>query len=737
MKSEPALAIASATNRTWSRFPVWLVAGLLVLVTIALYWPAMQCAFLNYDDGGYVTSNNHVQAGLTLESIKWAFLSPVEANWHPLTVLSHMLDCQLFGLNPRGHHLTSVLFHALNAVLVFALLQQLTGATWRSLLAAALFAVHPLHVESVAWVAERKDVLSACFGLLALLFYARYAQRRSRGADHGSPAVSSMLDVQSSSAINYSLSLAFFICGLMSKAMLVTWPFVMLLLDYWPLQRVTSGGWRVSRQGNWKWLLWEKLPFFALSAAASVMTFVAQQHGGAFAAGENLPLSARGANALISCCCYLGKTFWPTDLAVFYPHPGYWPVAKVLLAGGLLAGISALLIVMRRRHPFLLMGWLWFCGTLVPVIGLVQVGGQAMADRYTYIPSLGVLILVVWGAHELTRRWRLHMVALLVAGSAAIGLCLALTRQQIGYWQDGETLFRHALEVTDNNHIAHLNLGIALGTKGQVDRAISEYQEAIRLKPDFAKAHYNLGAALGMKGQIDQAISQYKEVIRLTPDDAEAHYNLGLAFGRKGQIDEAISQYRETIRLKPDDADVHNNLGNALFNKGQIDEAVRQYQEAIRLKPDYVEAHNNLGVALGNKDQIDEAIGQFQEAIRLKPDNAEAYNNLGYLWAERGENLEQARAMIEKAVKLEPKNAVFLDSLGWVLFKLNRPREALDYLLRASENSSRPDAGHYDHLGDVYAALNQRDRAAEAWRKSLSVEPNPQIQKKLADLSGH
>ena len=407
----------------------------------------------------------------------------------------------------------------------------------------------------------------------------------------------------------------------MSKPMLVTWPFVLLLLDYWPLRRL-----ELSSIGR---LVTEKIPFLALAAMASVVTFVVQQQGGALPTVENPPLGARGGNALISYCRYLGKMFWPTDLAVFYPHPGHWPLTEVLLAGGLLLGISALLFAQRRRSPFLLMGWLWFVGTLVPVIGLVQVGGQAMADRYTYIPSLGVLIFAIWGAHELARRWRYRVIAWSVAGSGAIALCLALTRQQLGYWQDSETLFRHALKVTVNNDVAHNNLGNALyNQQGRIDEAISHFQEAIRLKPDHADAHNNLGLAFAKKGQTDEAIRQYQEAIRLKPDYADAHNNLGAALVEKGQIDEAIRLLQAAIRLKPDYADAHNNLGVAFARKGQIAEAIPLFQAAIRLKPDYADAHNNLGLAFADKGQIAEAIPLFQAAIRLKPDHADAHHNL-------------------------------------------------------------------------------------------------------------
>ncbi len=643
-KPKPATPITPAPVQARSGLTAWQPALLLALTTILLYWPATHHDFVNFDDDVHVTANVRVQAGLTLENLKWAFLNPVNANWLPLTVLSHMLDCQLYGLKPWGHHLTSVLLHAVNTTLVFLLLRRVTGAMWRSAMVAALFGWHPLHVESVAWVAERKDVLSTYFGLLALIFHACYVEQfKVRNPKFKT---------------YYCLTLFFFACGLMSKAMLVTWPLVMLLLDYWPLQRI--GDWRLTisdlkakRPESPAWLVWEKIPFFVLAAASSVVTFAVQKRGGALEMGENMPIGARCGNALVSYCRYLGKLFWPSKLAVFYPHPGYWPLAEVLLAAGLLTGLSALFWWQRRRFPFLLMGWLWFIGTLVPVIGLVQVGSQALADRYTYIPSLGLIILVVWGAYELTRRWRYHVVGLSLAGGAVMVLCLGLTRQQLWYWQDGETLFRRALAVTENNPVAHNNLANALLNKGQVDEAITEYRAAIRLKPDYVEARNDLGAILGKTGQIDEAISQLETAIRLKPDYVEARNNLGNAFLGKGRMDEAISQYQEAIRLKPDDAEARNNLGIAFLNEGRMDEAISQYQEAIRLKPDYLEAHSNLGSALLNEGRMDEAISQYREAIRLNPNNAEACYNHGTALLSQGQ-IDEAILQLQAAIHLKP-----------------------------------------------------------------------------------
>lgn len=627
-------------------------------MTIALYWPVMRFGFIYFDDPAYVTENIHVRNGFTSDNIAWVFSHPVSANWHPLTMLSHMVDCQLFGLKPAGHHLTSVLIHALNGMLVFLLLRRQTRAVWRSLLVAALFVVHPLRVESVAWVAERKDVLSAFLGLLSLWFYAGDVQKRSGVESQRTPEqVVPTLDARRVT-LDYGLALLFLALGLMSKATLVTWPLVMLLLDYWPLKRFHAVGvWRLVR---------EKIPFLVLAATASVVTYLVQKQGGAMVPDENLPIGTRFGNSLISYCRYLWKLFWPQNLVIVYPHPGYWPEGEVILAGGLVLGISVVLFLLQRRHPFGLMGWLWYCGTLVPMIGLVQVGDQAMADRYTYIPSIGLLILTVWGAHELARRGPRPVITASVTGVTALALCIGLTHRQLGYWRDSETLFRHAIAITGDNfraqyvlgvilddkgrldeameHLeeavrlrpfsvpAHNRLGIVLGRKKQIDEAIHEFREAIRLKPDSAEAHSNLGSALLAKGQLGEAMSQFQEAIRLAPDSAEAHYNLGLLLGGLGRNDEAIFQLQEAIRLQPDDPDAHYNLGIAYTIKGRIDEAIGQFREAIRLKPDYAQAHNNLGIILGRHGQIDKAIRQLQEAIRLNPDHPMARSNLAELW---------------------------------------------------------------------------------------------------------
>ena len=606
-----------------SQIPWWLMAALLVLGTIALFWPATRCEFVILDDGINVSGNVHVQKGLTWESLKWGLFNPVNNGWLPVTCWSHMLVSQVFGMNPWGHHLINVLLHALNAALVFAWLRQMTGATWRSLLVAALFAVHPLRVEPVAWVTERREVLCACFGLLALMAYARYAQGRREKAESGSqkPAAPGTQHVSRFTfhvSHFYLLSLFFLALGLMSKPTLVTWPFVMLLLDYWPLGRMQNAAasdtqpatrnpqpasrftFHVSRTPLLPLLL-EKIPFFVLVAAESVVLLVVQERGGGLGPGKGLSLGAHVGNALISYCRYLGKMFWPANLAVAYPHPGHWPLAEVLLAGGLLVGVSALVWAQRRRHPYLLVGWLWYCGTLVPMSQIVQTGSHAMADRWSYLPSLGVLILAVWGVWELTRGWRYQVLARSVAVGAAIVACLPVTRHQLGYWRNSETLLWHALEVTENNYLAHRNLGFAFYLNGQMDEALSQFQKAVLLEPDAPEAYDHLGITFNRKGQLGEAIRQFREALRLDPNYADAHYNLGVAFYQQGRTNDAIRQFQEAIRLKPAHAEAHHNLGVTLGLNGQTDEAIRQFQEALRLKPDYADARKNLDLLLATR----------------------------------------------------------------------------------------------------------------------------------------
>jgi protein O-mannosyl-transferase len=675
----PAPTAASPPAIAPPRIPLWLMAVLLGLVTLALYWPVTSFGFINYDDPDFVTANTHMQAGLSWEGVKWAFGLNEGDYWHPLTWLSLMLDASLFGQRAGGFHFTNAALHAANGVLLFLLLWRLTGAMWRSVVVAALFALHPLRVESVAWVTERKDVLSGCFGLLALICYARYAQKAvisnqspsGLATNNGLRTWEHPLLITDHRLLFYLLSLGFFACGLMSKAMLVTWPFVMLLLDYWPLGRLEFSTPYALRSALLR-VVREKIPFFVLSGILCVLTYLTEKGRQGAADFDQSPALLRLENAFVAYARYLGKTFWPVKLAMPYVNPGHWSWLKVGGAVLVVVGVCLAVFWLGRRRPYLLVGWCWFFGTLIPVIGLTKGWGSFMADRYTYLPSIGVVLFTVWGVCELTRGCRYQAMALSSVGAAVIVMCLALTRRQLEHWQDSETLFRHALAVTEGNDVAHNNLGTALEKKGEINEAIRQYQESLRLKADSIEARNNLGVALGRKGQMDEAIKQFQEAIRLKPDDAPSYNNLGGAFYQQGNTAEAIRQFQEAIRLKPDYADPHNGLGIALDKGGQIGEAIRQLQEAIRLKPDHTDAHYNLGVAFYQQGRTAEAIRQFKEVIRLKPDHAEAHNNLGTALGLGGQTAEAIR-QFQEALRLKPDYAEARRNLDMVLATKQKP----------------------------------------------------------------
>ena len=665
-----------------------IVCVLLALVTLLVYLPVRHYAFVNFDDPDYVTENPMVQAGLTWSGCQWAFTTWHASNWHPLTWLSHMVDWQLFGLNAGGHHLVNVLFHATNAVLLFLLLLRLTSAPWQSALIAALFAWHPLHVESVAWVAERKDVLSAFFGLLTLMAYVRYAQSRSKVEGRGSRADIAVQALDSrllgaakrsgdGSTRDYLLVLFFFACGLMSKPMLVTLPFVLLLLDYWPLQRLPDFELRISR---WSRLVWEKWPFFALAAASCVMTFVAQKRGEAVVSLGGYPLSSRIANAAVAYGKYLFNSVYPVNLAVIYPLPIYSlpkenPWVQVAGAIIVLAMISWVIWRARRQRPYLLTGWLWYLGMLVPVVGLVQVGSQAMADRFTYLPLIGVFIGVVFGLGDLAKKLRLEpMVMASVAGVVLAG-CLFATARQLRFWRDSETLFEHTLAATKDNPIAQSNLGTALSEAGQPQEAAEHFGEALRLNPDYAPAHYNLGHALLQTGQPQEAIEHFQEALRLKLDDAPAHNNLGVALVQTGQPQEAIKHYQEALRLQPNLPDAHCDLGITLTEVGRLTEAITHFEQALQLEPNHPKAHNGLGLVLLQNGQADKAIAQFRTALQLQPDWTAARNNLGdalinfgCVLFQKGQ-MSQAIAPLQEGLQIRPDNVGAYNCLGFIFFR--------------------------------------------------------------------
>jgi Flp pilus assembly protein TadD len=675
-----------------SRLRIVIVCALLALVTLLVYLPVRHYAFV-FDDGYYVTQNPVVQAGLTWSGFKWAFTTMATANWHPLTWLSLMLDCQLFGLNAGGPHLVNVFFHAANAVLLFVLLLRLTGACWSSAFIAALFAWHPLHVESVAWVAERKDVLSAFFGLLTLLAYVSYAQRRSR-VENREPGAGTAMSTPGSrrSTLDYVLALFFFACGLMAKPMLVTLPFVFLLLDYWPLRRAPDFELRWS---HWSRLVGEKWPFFALTTASCVITFVAQQSGNAVRPLTLYPLPLRLENVVVSYGQYLLKSFYPVNLAVIYPLPKEIPWEQVAGALAGLVVITGLVWRVRKSKPYLLTGWLWYVGMLVPVIGLVQVGFQAMADRYTYLPLIGVFVGVTFGVVDWAERLRLKSTFLIPVAVLVLGGCLFVTAWQLRFWQDSETLFRRALTVTKDNPIAQYNLGTALGEAGQLQEAIKHFREALRLEPNSAMAYNNLGAALAQTGQTQEAIKCFREALRLKPDDALTCNNLGAALAQTGHPQEAIEQYQEALRFKPDLPEAYCDLGVTLTEVGRPTEAITRFERALQLEPNYAKAHDGLGLALLRNGQMEEAIIQFRTALRLQPDLATARSHLG-------------DALIR---------------FGYALFQNGQIPQAITCLQEGLEIHS-DDVRAWNYLGYAFLRQGQAGEAAANFQKALELQPD-------------
>ena len=620
----------------------------LALVTAALYWPLLHHNFVNLDDEAYITANPHVQSGLTGPGLVWAFQIGYAAYWHPLTWISHMLDCQLYGLNPAGHHLSSLLFHVVNALLLFLWLNQLTGALWRSAFVAALFAWHPLHVESVAWACERKDVLSTCFCLLTLIAYTRYAQKVTGARCQMTRANPALSRFTFQVSLYFFFALFFFACGLMSKPMVVTLPFVLLLLDYWPLNRFQPP---YSTRTAIR-LVAEKLPFFGLALAGSVVTYFAQKGGGAVWS-LGLPLPVRLANALVSCLRYISKTFWPVDLAVVYPYPSHWPTALVMGAALGLTFWTGLFLWRAQRNPYLIVGWLWFLGTLVPVIGIVQVGPQSMADRFTYVPGIGLFMLIVWGLNDFMKfrpAWR-H--AVILVGIVVLADCLVCTRIQLNYWPNSITLLRHAIAVTTDNYIACNFLGRALDDAGKNDESLPFYAESVRIEPHYPQAQFNLGMAWLKRGRADKAVGPLDDAVRLVPDNAGARYYLGTALMNDGRLDDAVTQFTAAIRINPDFTEAHTQLAVALIKQGQPVEAILHFTRVVRLQPDNPEAHFNLGLALLDHRQPIEAAGQFAEELRLTPNETKAHYRLAQALQQQSRSAEAVRHYRE-ALRLAP-----------------------------------------------------------------------------------
>jgi protein O-mannosyl-transferase len=622
---DTTLIVLAGKRQTLVDLAIWLG---LILSILVVYLQVRSFDFVNYDDPVYVYKNIHVQAGLSLASIKWAFTAVVDGNWIPVTLLSHVLAGQLFGMQSEMHHLVNVIFHALSALLLFVSLRRATGSRGLSAFVAFVFALHPLHVGSVAWVSERKDVLSTFFWVLALYAYVRYTEWPTLG--------------------RYIAVAVPFCLGLMSKPMLITFPFTLWLLDRWPLRRA-----------QWPRTVWEKVPLIVLSVGASLVTYLVQGSAGFMWA---MPFATRIENVFVSYITYIGQMFWPTRLAVYYPYPTSIPVWQAAAAFTVVLLISVLVIRAWRTRPYLSVGWFWYLGTLVPVIGFVQVGSQAHADRYMYIPMVGLSIILAWGAADVSREWPATKSALLAAAVLSCIMCLAFARKEAAYWRNSETLFQRAIEVTQDNPVAENNLGMHLMTVQRNADAISHFETALRINPDYIDAHNNLGSVLSqIPDRASDTFTQYDAALRLKPDSVEAHNGLGAVMARRGDCAAAIPHFEAALHFQPDHAGATYNLGSCEMAVGNYVAAVRYFETAIRANADFAEAHFSLAGSLAKiPGRVPDAIKEYEAALQLRPNDGlvrVVHAKLGMLLADLGRNKE-AIAHFEEVQRIHPDPAI-------------------------------------------------------------------------------
>jgi tetratricopeptide (TPR) repeat protein len=671
-----------------------LICLCLFLSTALLFSRALGNGFIDLDDPDYVTRNPHVHAGITGESLRWAMTSFDAGNWHPLTWLSHMLDREWFGGEPRGHHATNVLFHALNAAMAFLALRRLTGAFWTSALSAALFAWHPLRVESVAWVAERKDVLSVFFGLAALWAYGFYA--RPQGGSSATTAGEGARISGHSGARYYILALGLFALSLMCKPMLVTLPFLFLVLDWWPLGRGLG----------WGKLVLEKAPFLVLSTVSCVLTYLAQEKGGAVIEGETM--AGRWQNAIVSVAAYVRDFVWPTHLAVGYPRPDHWSAGTVAEATIAVLAITGVAAWGWRRYPWVTVGWLWFLGTLVPVLGFVQVGLQARADRYTYFPVLGLQLALLWTVREV--RWFRSAPWLAGAGAAVLLLLSAVgTWTQLAIWNNSNSLYDHALAVTTDNYLAHGWLGTTLLNNGHTSEAIVQFQKALELKPGFVSVRYRLGLALEKADRDIEALSEYEAFLRARPDNAEAQLRCANLLARLNRDTDALPHYERAIQLKPENDQAQCDYADSLRALNRLGEACRHYQTAVRLQPTNAFAHFGLASGLEGLGRTNDALEHYVEAARLLPGLADAHYNAGVILLKQTEAME-AMVHFQCVVKSQPAYVSAYVGMGLAAERLGRRGEAVKYYEKALE------------LDPAFPGLRQN--LDEAQRKQLAETPS-------------
>jgi Flp pilus assembly protein TadD len=686
------------TTRFKQRQVLFIISIALVAATLAAYEPIRHNGFVSYDDGGYITENPNVTGGITRESVIWAFTNSHMGNWHPLTMISHTLDCEIFGLNPLWHHFINVLFHILNALLIFWILTATTGAMWPSAFVAAVFALHPLQVESVAWASERKAVLSSLFWFLTIAVYIWYTKRPGIG--------------------RYILLFTVYALCIMTKPVVVTLPLVLLLLDYWPLERIRrrktedrgqrAGG--ASQKVSAGRLIVEKIPLLVLSGILSVITFVAQQSGGAVVTLERMPLDYRIANAFISYTKYIGKIIWPSQLAAFYSYlRANFSDANVAVCMLIFILISLFSIYLGRRRKYIVTGWLWYVGTLVPMIGLVQVGMQSMADRYMYIPMLGLLIIVAWAVKDLVfnrPRWK---AAVSVLAAVALLSAVIVTRTQVRYWQNSMSLFENASKVTKNNHVAEKGYGSALFAAGRLDEAIVHLRNALQTHPGYLAAGNELGRVYLRQGKFNEAVACFNELLKLNKNSAELYYNLGIVLSLQKKYEEAIKHFAKVLELNPKYPDAHNNMGTALLAAGRITEAIKHLNEALRTDSNDVGLYENLGNAYVQSGKYDLAVQNWAKALDLKPNSTEVLNNMAWALATTGDvSVQDANKAVELAqfaCELTGyKNPSFLDTLAAACAAAGRFADAVETARTAinlADDANQPQLKNtiQEHLG--------------------------------------
>ncbi len=708
VKSESPLLAAKRSRGLVRRAVPAAICIALVIVTIAVFGRVAGYEFVNYDDGDYVYQNPIVANGLSAQGIKWAFTSTYAGNWHPVTWLSLMLDCSLFGPKPGGLHLVNLALHVISTLLLFVVLMKMTRAVWASAFVAAVFALHPLHVESVTWIAERKDVLSTVFWMLTMLAYAYYVERPKVG--------------------RFALVVIAFTLGLMAKPMLVTVPFVLLLLDYWPLKRVRpaeaseAGGEQTphpSAQTPQR-LLREKLPLFALAVVSSTITIFAQQGAGAVTTMQRIGLLERVANVPVSYATYIAKMFVPLKLAPFYPYPQSIPVAFAVASAVVLVVVSILVVRLADRYGYATLGWFWYVGTLIPVIGIIQVGDQAMADRYTYVPLIGIFIIIAFAVRDLIRKLpQLKAVCAFVAVAAVAALWVA-AHLQARYWQNSFTLFEHALAVTENNYVAHYCLSEPLRSQGRVDEAIEHCREALAIRPDYVEAMNGLGIALVEDGKAEEAAEQFKKALRVKPNLFAAHMNLGSALLDTGDVEKATEHLRAAVQLRSTPT-ARIKLAEAFVFQQRFDLAAEQLAKVLELEPNDPFAHYSLASAYVRLGQNDKAVQHLARAIELKPDFVTAYNDLGYLLMHTG-GVQQAVACFSRALEYDPTSAKLHYNLGVALTGMGKFDEAVaQYNIALDIN---PDyASVHNDLAAVLIRLGRLDEAKEHLERTLELEP--------------